>query len=75
MQSIFDMEKNPWQMNNLANSPSNAKVFIELKKQLNNELKATDDPHIKGDDKICDQNPSMLAGVLNIRSKKTISKR
>ncbi len=51
---LFDIVNDPWQIHNLAYDNAYAKVFKKLSKQLNNELKASDDPRVVGDGDIFD---------------------
>lgn len=54
---LFDMEKDPWQIHNLAYDPAYTKIFKELSEQLDNELRATEDPRVTGEGRKLDQYP------------------
>ena len=46
---LYDIKKDPFQIHNLATKKEYAKVLNKLSKQLNRELKASDDPRVTGD--------------------------
>lgn len=46
---LYDLKKDPEQMNNLADSPEHKEILVKLKAQLLQELKTTDDPRLEND--------------------------
>ncbi len=57
---LFDMNKDPHQMKNVAADPANADVLAKLRGQLMNELKTTKDPRVIDDGRYFETPP--LAG-------------
>jgi hypothetical protein len=45
---LFDLGKDPGQLNNVADDPEYADVFERMSKQLNEELAVTGDPRVIG---------------------------
>ena len=54
-EELYDSETDPWQLNNLADSPAHAAVKARLKAQLEAYQRQTKDPRITGDMKIFDE--------------------
>ena len=48
-EELFDLKKDPMQINNVAYNPDYEKILAGLKKQLISELKRTKDPRVTGD--------------------------
>jgi N-sulfoglucosamine sulfohydrolase len=53
-EELYDSEADPWQLNNLADSPAHAATKARLKAQLETYQRQTKDPRITGDMKIFD---------------------
>lgn len=51
-EELYDAETDPWQLQNLADSPAHAAVKAKLKAQLETYQRQTNDPRITGDMKI-----------------------
>jgi len=45
---LYDLQKDPYQLVNVANEPAYAKTMQELKSRLFAELKAAEDPRVTG---------------------------
>ena len=54
-EELYDSEADPWQLNNIADSPAHAAVKARLKAQLESYQRQTRDPRITGDMKIFDE--------------------
>ena len=54
-EELYDSEADPWQLNNIADSPAHAAVKARLKAQLEAYQRQTRDPRITGDMKIFDE--------------------
>ena len=57
MYELFDLKKDPHQMNNVAKDPAYKEVVEKLKKQLMDELKRTGDPRLVDDGKFFETSP------------------
>ena len=62
-EELYDLKKDPAQMNNVAGKPEYAKVKKKLADSLMAELKATDDPRVLGKGDLFDQYPYYGGGV------------
>jgi len=51
---LYDLDKDPYQLNNVAGDPDYKKVLVSLKKKLFKELKASNDPRMTKDANIFD---------------------
>ncbi len=56
-EELYDLRKDPNQLNNVADKPSYAKVKGELAARLMAELKATNDPRVMGNGDVFDTYP------------------
>ena len=56
-EELYEIESDPFQINNLADDPDFTSVKNQLKEQLMNELKATGDPRVTGDGKTFERMP------------------
>jgi uncharacterized sulfatase len=56
-EELYDLRKDPNQLNNISDEPSYAKVKEELAARLMAELKATDDPRVVGSGDVFDTYP------------------
>lgn len=54
---LFDLEEDPWQMNNVAGDPVYQDIEEELREQLNRYLRETGDPRVTGGEIIWDDQP------------------
>ena len=57
MYELFDLKKDPHQMNNVAADPEYKPIVEKLKKQLLDELKSTGDPRLDDDGKFFETSP------------------
>ena len=56
-EELYDIEKDPDQLNNIANDPNYSKIKKKLSKELNSILKETKDPRVIGGGEKFDQYP------------------
>ncbi|MCH7728827.1 MAG: sulfatase, partial [Planctomycetes bacterium] len=56
-EELFDLKKDPHQMNNVAADPAYAKILAELRQRLLGELKRTGDPRLVADGKFFETPP------------------
>lgn len=56
-EELYDIQNDPFQINNLADDPNFAKVKAQIKEQLLAELKATGDPRVTGDGQTFEKMP------------------
>ena len=61
-EELFDLKKDPHQMNNVAADPAYASVVADLRRRLLAELKRTEDPRLVEDGKYFETPP--LAGPI-----------
>lgn len=54
-EELYDCEKDPWQLENLADSPAHAAIKVKLKAQLEAYQRKTGDPRVTGEMKIFEQ--------------------
>ena len=47
-EELYDLEKDPNEINNLVNNPAYENILFELRQKLLNWMKETDDPLLKG---------------------------
>jgi N-sulfoglucosamine sulfohydrolase len=62
-EELYDLQKDPAQLNNVADQPQYAKARKELADALMTELKATKDPRVLGKGDLFDQYPYYGGGV------------
>lgn len=56
-EELYDLKKDPDQLNNLAGNRRYAEIQQQLRQQLMNELKKTGDPRVKGGEKVFESYP------------------
>ena len=66
-EELYDMLKDPDQLNNIADDKSYAKIKTKLSSMLMTELKKTDDPRATGDDEKSDEYPYRASYNLNTK--------
>jgi hypothetical protein len=64
-EELYDMEKDPDQVNNVASDPSYSRIRLELAARLTSQLKATADPRVSGGRVLFDEYPYRTKYNLN----------